>query len=67
MIIFRQSPLTGKVNKMDLPITIEQMEKYDQGALIQDAFPELNTEQREFYKTGYTQEDWDTMFPPEDE
>ena len=30
--------------------------------LIQDAFPFLTPDQREFMKTGMTQEDWDSMF-----
>ena len=67
MIIDRQSPRTGKVNSMDLDITLEQLQAYKDGALIQVAFPHLTPAEREFIQTGYTQEDWDTMFPPEDE
>jgi hypothetical protein len=37
------------------------------GELIQDIFPELSAEQREFILTGYTPEDWLKMFPPEKE
>ena len=64
MIITRRSPLTGKFNDMDLPITQEQMDKYAKfGYKVQDAFPHLNADQREFIMTGYTKEDWDKMFP----
>jgi hypothetical protein len=31
--------------------------------LIQDIFPGLTADQREFIKTGYTAEDWARMFP----
>lgn len=66
MKITRTSPLTGKVNVMDLPITTEQMGRWRfDGELIQDAMPHLTKEQREFLKTGYTPEDWKAMFPEE--
>ena len=31
---------------------------YDQGALLQDAFPTLGAPEREFIKTGVTAEEW---------
>ena len=67
MIVSRKSPLTGLVSTMDLAITAEQIERYRSGALIQNAFPNLTDAEREFYKTGYTPEDWQTMFPPDEE
>lgn len=65
MIIRRKSPHTGKINEMDLPITIEQLSAYHDGEFVQRAFPQLTDEQREFILTGYTQEDWNAIFPPE--
>lgn len=71
MIITRISPLTGKSSTMDLPVTQEQMDEWAQPRrsrrFVQEIFPQLTAEQREFIKTGYTAEDWDAMFPPEDE
>lgn len=71
MLISRTSPLTGKVNTMDLNITPEQLERFnkrhEQRVLAQDALPHLSPAEREFLMTGYTQEDWDKMFPPEDD
>jgi hypothetical protein len=68
MLITRRSPLTGKLNEMDLPITKMQILLYSRGGvLIQDAFPGLTPDQREFFKTGYTPEDWARLFPEEDE
>jgi len=35
---------------------------WSEGANIQDAFPMLNQDQREFIKTGLTPEDWLMLF-----
>lgn len=67
MKVSRKSPLTGKVTEMDLDITQEQIDHYNRGTLLQNAFPNLSASEREFWKTGYTQEDWDKMFPPDEE
>ena len=67
MLITRRSPRTGEENTMDLPVTQEQLDLYAQGMrTIQSVFPNLSQAQREFIKTGYTPEDWDAMFPPEE-
>jgi len=44
---------------MELDATQAQL---DELRLIQQIFPNLTAAQREFVKTGYTQEDWDQMF-----
>lgn len=67
MIVRRRSPLTGEMNELDLDITQEQIERYNQGEFVQIAFPHLTADQREFILTGYTADDWKTMFPPEPE
>ena len=60
--VTRISPLTGNVNKMYLDITQEQVEEWNSPAqerrLIQDIFPNLNEDEREFIMTGYTPADW---------
>jgi len=60
------SPFTGKLNFLTLPISPEIYEecftKWTQGALIQDAFPMLSASEREFIKTGITDEDWEKAF-----
>ena len=67
MKITRKSPLTGIETTMDLDITEDQMERYCvREGLIQDIFPNLSPTEREFIHTGYTQEDWDKIFPPEE-
>ena len=66
MLIKRKSPLTGKTNEMDINVTEEELEAwFSHGVLIQVAMPDLTIEEREFIKSGHTQEDWDAMFGDE--
>lgn len=67
MIITKKSMYSGKFNTMDLPITEEQIARWQSGTLIQNAFPNLNADQREFLMTGILPEEWDVMFPDEDD
>lgn len=68
MLITKTSPLTGKTNTMDIPVTEEQLASWEVGGkLIQNAMPDLTAEQREFILTGYTPEDWEAMFGNEEE
>lgn len=62
MIITRTSMFSGKVRTMDLPITEAQIISYQNGELIQKAFPNLSAAEREFYKSGITDEEWQIMF-----
>ncbi len=63
----RKSPRTGKINSMVLDTTKEALDSYYAGeGLIQVIFPQLNENEREFIKSGYTPEDWDEIFPAED-
>jgi hypothetical protein len=64
--VTRVSPLTGKVNTLNLDITMEEMMAWKAGKLIQDAFPRLSASEREFIKTGLTNDDWESMFREED-
>lgn len=67
MRISRRSPLTGEINIMDLPITLEQYKKWRNGEHIQVAMPQLTPAQREFILSGATEDDWEQMFPEEEE
>ncbi len=63
MQVTKQSPLTGEINSMDLPITAEQLLDWKQNhRLVQDVFPHLTAQQREFLISGYTPEDWEIIF-----
>lgn len=37
------------------------------GRLVQDAFPTLSAEEREFLISGITPREWNQLFPPEDD
>jgi hypothetical protein len=62
MKIKKRSPFSGKVHVMDLPITQIQIDRYQEGELIQNAFPNLTAGQREFILTGITPEEWEATF-----
>jgi hypothetical protein len=67
MIITRTSSVSGKTRSMDLPVTVEQLEHYAAGALLQNAFPNLSADEREFIKTGITAEEWEAIFGTDEE
>jgi hypothetical protein len=67
MITVRKfSALSGKLNSMELPITVDRLTAWSTShTLIQEAFPDLTADQREFLLTGATREEWDRAFPDE--
>jgi hypothetical protein len=67
MLITRKSQFSGTVRTLDIPVTEAQMAAWQNGMLIQAAMPDLTQSQREFLKTGITDEEWDAIFPPDDE
>lgn len=58
--ITRTSPF-GITRTVDLPITEEQLKRWENGELIQKVFPELSASDREFLMTGCTDEEWDKI------
>jgi hypothetical protein len=65
MQITKRSVFSGEMHTMNLNITAEQLAEYNssQGRrLIQDIFPYLTDDEREFLMTGATKEEWDAMF-----
>ena len=63
--VFTFSPLTRDSAMVEVPT--EGLERWLAGELIQDALPDTEPVVREILMTGYTQEDWDLMFPPDEE
>ena len=59
MIIEKESPFSGNVNRMDIPVTLAQIEAWKGGELIQRAMPNLTADEREFLMTGITAEEWE--------
>lgn len=67
MLVYAKSTVTGKTNVMDLPITQRELDVWkDSNMLVQDFFPNLTPEQREFILTGVTPEKWDAVFGDEE-
>jgi hypothetical protein len=65
----RRSPFSGNVNTMTFNISEEEFDKryemWQNGTLIQNAFPMLNADEREFIMTGITSQEWDETFGDE--
>ena len=58
----RSSDFTGEVNSMVLPVTQGMLDRYYMGlGNVQDVFPDLNADQREFIKTGCTPAEWEYL------
>lgn len=62
MKITRKSPFSGKINSMEIDVTQDQIDRWQNGELIQNAMPNLTPDEREFIKTGIEPEEWDSMF-----
>lgn len=67
--IDRTSPVTGKTHTMTLPISEGDyhmgLYRWANGAYIQDAFPMLSADEREFIQTGIPPEEWDNILGEE--
>ena len=50
------------IHTMDLPVTQEQIDSWENGELIQNAMPHLDLYQREFLISGSIPEEWDEVF-----
>ena len=61
--LVKRSPKTNKLNSMELDTTSERLNEYYNGGdrLVQDIFPSLNVDEREFIMTGYTVDDWNEI------
>ena len=59
--VTKRSRLSGENNTMVLDFTMEQYLSWKDGALIQDAFPQLDSGEREFIKSGITPAEWKSL------
>jgi hypothetical protein len=66
MRIRNMSQFSGKYHEFDINVTSDQILDWLDGALIQDAMPNLKDWEREFIKTGVTPEEWDATFGYDD-
>jgi len=82
-LVTRKSQFSGQTNVMDLPLTQQELDdglahSWSHCRLLgiqpkeptmhmQQIFPQLSADQREFLMTGCTPEEWAALFPPEDD
>lgn len=59
MIVRRANIFTGRVRELELDVTQEQIERWQNGELIQNAMPHLSIDEREFLISGMLPEEWD--------
>ena len=62
MEIARRSPFSGLHHVMDLPVTQKQLDRWQAGELVQNVFPHLSADEREFIMTGITPQEWEEEF-----
>jgi hypothetical protein len=62
MNITRTSLYSRITRTLDLPVTEAQLDAWASGELIQNAFPDLSPDDREFLKTGITAEEWEQLY-----
>lgn len=58
MKFWRVSTLTGIDRERELPVTLEQVEAWRAGTLIQNAMPHLSVDDREWLINGTTPSEW---------
>lgn len=59
MEVTRRSIHSGVVRIKDLPITLQQLYQYESGVDINKCMPHLSHEDKMFFVSGITEEDWD--------
>ena len=62
MLVTKQSTISGKMNSMELPITEAQLKAHRNGELVQNVFPTLSREEREFLVSGISTKEWNDLF-----
>ena len=71
VMVSMPNPLTGKTNTVFLPTDQAKVLRWltDRKScpLIQDMFPELDADQREFLMSGISGDDWAVLWPETDE
>jgi len=66
--VTKKSIISGKTNTMELDISQEQLDRWESvdKQLIQVAFPNLSSSEREFLMTGITPTEWNDTFGEEE-
>jgi len=68
MKITRTSRISAETNVMEIDVTQEQLALWESGrVLIQDAMPNIGSDEREFIMTGITPQEWDNAMGIDEE
>jgi len=67
MLIKRISQVSGIERTLDIPCTEEQYNAWLNGGHIQVVMSDVSQDDREFILTGIIQEEWDSIFPEEED
>lgn len=68
MLFEKQSLLTGITHQREIPVSPEEVNRWEaSGRHIQDYFPNLSADDREFILTGITPEKWNQYIPEPEE
>lgn len=63
IVLNRVSPFSGKSVTRTLNVDIKKLRQWERkDLLLQEAFPHLSADDREWIKTGILPEEWDEMF-----
>ena len=63
MLILKRSAISGAINSREIPVSRRALELWERGGiLLQDAFPNISADDREFILSGITPEEWDEHF-----
>jgi len=67
--VTKKSIISGRTNTMELDISQEQLDRWESvdKQLIQVAFPNLSSSEREFLMTGITPTEWNDTFGDDDD
>ncbi len=61
MIVTRKNIFTGQKRSLNLDVTQEQLDRWNNGEKIQNVFPHLSVDEREFLMTGIIGEEWNEL------
>jgi hypothetical protein len=67
MKITRTSRISAETNVMEIDVTQEQLALWESGMLIQEAMPNIGSDEREFIMTGITPQEWDNAMGIDEE
>jgi hypothetical protein len=60
-----RSLVSGAINHMELDVTQEQLDRWENGELVQNVMPHLTADEREFLISGCTSAEFESLWPEE--